>query len=128
MVRAGAGKRDWVGPFKITNKTFDVTPANNNSQGEYNIRLYYTAAELVGFDANDIKSMGKSAGASGAGNVLGTSFASLKVNNAYSTDFAYLATFKSGFSGFATEKRYTPGLFSNSKQNPKYCKCPFSTR
>jgi len=98
--RAGADETNWVGTFHITNKTFKVTPTNNNPTGTYEITLYYTAAELEHFNGEDIKSMGKSAGAIGAGNVLGTSYASVQVSAAFNTDFAYTATFDSGFSGF----------------------------
>lgn len=98
--RAGTGKMTWVGNHNITKKTFKVTPTNNNPNGEYTITLYYTAAELAGFSGAEIKSMGKSTGAIGAGNTLGNSFTALNVASAYSTDFAYSATFNSGFSGF----------------------------
>lgn len=98
--RAGVGKTPWVGTYNITNKTFKVTPTNNNATGSYKITLYYTAGELAGFSGADIKSMGKSRGSIGAGNTLETSFASLSMASAYSSDFAYSATFNSGFSGF----------------------------
>ncbi len=98
--RAGVDETDWVGTFHITNKTFKVTPTINNPNGAYEITLYYTDAELENFNGDDIKSMGKSAGAIGPGNTLGTSYASVKVEAAFNNDFAYTATFDSGFSGF----------------------------
>jgi Zn-dependent metalloprotease len=98
--RAGADETAWVGTYHITNKTFKVTPTINNPTGSYEITLYYKASELPNFNGADIKSMGKSAGAIGVGNTLGTSYASVQVQDAYSTDYAYTATFNSGFSGF----------------------------
>lgn len=44
--------------------------------------------------------MGKSEGGIGAGNVGSTSFAEVQISAAFNTDYAYTATFDSGFSGF----------------------------
>lgn len=98
--RAGMDETSWVGTYKITNKTFKVTPTNNNPAGKYEITLYYKAAELPNFNGSDITSMGKSAGSIGAGNVASSSFAEIQASAAFNTDLAYTATFNSGFSGF----------------------------
>ena len=37
--------------YACTDKTFMVTPTTNNPTGNYNIRLYYTAAEIAGWEA-----------------------------------------------------------------------------
>jgi Zn-dependent metalloprotease len=97
--RAGANASAWVGTYKITNKTFKVTPTHVNPTGSYEITLYYKASELGTFK-NQITSMGKSAGSIGAGNMASSSYAEVKVESAFNTDYAYTATFTSGFSGF----------------------------
>jgi Zn-dependent metalloprotease len=98
--RAGNNETTWFGNYKITNKTVKVTPTNNNTAGEYEITLYYKSTELGTFTGNSIKSMGKSTGGIGAGNVATSSWAEVQVKEAFSTDLAYTAKFKSGFSGF----------------------------
>ena len=97
--RVGAGAVEWLGGYNITNKTFRVTPTNPNPDGTYEITLYYTESELGAFKGN-VTSMGKSEGGIGAGNARSTSYAEVKVEAAFNTDFAYTATFDSGFSGF----------------------------
>src|SRR5690606_14928723 len=49
---------DGVAPFWnnapdqfLTRKTFFVTPQNNNTSGNYEITLYYTDAEKLGYEA-----------------------------------------------------------------------------
>jgi Zn-dependent metalloprotease len=98
--RSGVDETSWVGTYKITKKTFKVTPTNNNPAGKYEITLYYKTAELPNFNGGDITSMGKSAGSIGAGNVASSSFAEVQGSAAFNTDLAYTATFDSGFSGF----------------------------
>jgi len=97
--RAGQDATPWLSNYNITQKTFKVTPTNNSASGEYEITLYYTATELTNFK-NSITSMGKSAGSIGAGNVPSSSFAETRMTAAYDNDFAFSATFNSGFSGF----------------------------
>ncbi|KQS27103.1 hypothetical protein ASG33_21475 [Dyadobacter sp. Leaf189] len=98
--RAGTDETAWLGDYQITKKTYKVTPAINNPSGRYEITLYYKTAELPTFNGADITSMGKSPGAIGAGNVVGTSFAEVQVTSAFNTDLAYTSVFDSGFSGF----------------------------
>ncbi|SEJ61113.1 Por secretion system C-terminal sorting domain-containing protein [Dyadobacter sp. SG02] len=85
--------------FYITNKTFKVTPTNNNPTGSYEITLYYKSSELPTFNGSQIKSMGKREG----GIPNGTSapvFVAVQSAAAMNTDYAFTATFDSGFSGF----------------------------
>jgi Zn-dependent metalloprotease len=98
--RAGVDTVAWLGKYHITNKTFKVTPANNNEKGKYEITLYYKASELPNFNGPAIKSMGKSKGGIGTGNTAATSFAEVQVSSAFNTDFAFSSVFDSGFSGF----------------------------
>jgi Zn-dependent metalloprotease len=98
--RIGVDTRPWLMSYNITNKTFKVTPTNNNPAGQYEITLYYKASELETFNGGMVKSMGKSAGGIGTGNVGNTSYAEVQVRSAFNTDHAYTATFDSGFSGF----------------------------
>jgi Zn-dependent metalloprotease len=98
--RAGVDEVSWVGPYKITNKTFKVTPANNDPAGRYEITLYYKSTELPNFNGSAINSMGKSAGGIGSANPLSPSFAVVQASAAFNTDLAYTATFDTGFSGF----------------------------
>lgn len=98
--RAGTDVTPWVKSYSITNKTFKVTPTNNNPAGQYEITLYYKSSELPTFNGTAVKSMGKSEGGIGAGNLASTSYAEVQVTTAFNTDYAYTATFNSGFSGF----------------------------
>ncbi len=93
--RAGIGETNWFGPYKISNKTFKVTPSNNNPTGQYEITLYYKAEEINSFSYNSI---GKSAGSILKG--TDNRYAGAKIESIYGTDFTYTATFDSGFSGF----------------------------
>jgi Zn-dependent metalloprotease len=97
--RAGVNETAWFGNHKITNKTFKVTPTNNNPNGNYEITLYYKASELTNFNGAAIKSMGKSEGGI-AGGTLANSNTSSVQKTSFNSDFAYTATFNTGFSGF----------------------------
>lgn len=93
--RIGNGETNWFGTYKISNKTFKVTPTNQNPMGQYKITLYYTANEVVGLTGTSI---GKS-----ADNISNSStglFAEFDSGNIFNTDYYYSATFNSGFSGF----------------------------
>jgi Secretion system C-terminal sorting domain len=95
--RAGNGETTWFGAYKISNKTFKVTPTNPNPAGLYKITFYYKAEELVGMTM-PISSMGKSSGSI----LTGTTglFAEAKSETIFNTDFSFTAIFDSGFSGF----------------------------
>jgi hypothetical protein len=89
----------WVGAKNITKKTFKVTPTNDNPNGNYEITLYYKASELANFNGTDIKSMGKSEGGIQQATAANSFTAPVQMT-AFNNDFAYTATFNSGFSGF----------------------------
>jgi Zn-dependent metalloprotease len=93
--RSGIGQMPWVGVYKISAKTFKVTPANNNPNGTYEITFYYKAAEIAG---TVINSMGKSNGSIVAG-ATGL-YAGGQSGSVFNADYSYTATFNSGFSGF----------------------------
>lgn len=97
--RAGVDETAWIGANKITNKTFQVTPTNNNPAGNYEITLYYKASELPNFNGTDIKSMGKSEGGISSATAATSSTAAV-THAAFNADHAYTATFTTGFSGF----------------------------
>ncbi|REA62088.1 hypothetical protein DSL64_10560 [Dyadobacter luteus] len=97
--RTGTGSESWVASYTITRKTFKVTPSNPNPNGSYKITLYYKDAELGAYKGS-IASMGKSENGITTGNQGAGSFAEVQISSAYETDWAYTATFNSGFSGF----------------------------
>jgi Zn-dependent metalloprotease len=97
--RAGNNETAWIGAKNITKKTFKVTPTNNNPNGNYEITLYYKASELANFNGTDIKSMGKSEGGIQQATAANSVTAPVQMA-AFNNDFAYTATFNSGFSGF----------------------------
>ncbi len=91
----------------IIDKNFIVTPEFNNSSGSYNVTLYYTDAEITGFEgSNSLGStkadlvMVKSEGAVSAASTLeltGTS----PVMYGSGSDWQFTGTYSSGFSGIA---------------------------
>ncbi|MCE6988254.1 M4 family metallopeptidase [Dyadobacter sp. CY323] len=97
--RAGIDETNWVGTKKITKKTFKVTPTNVSPNGNYEITLYYKASELANFNGADIKSMGKSDGGIQQATVANSQTAPVQMAM-FNNDYAYTATFNSGFSGF----------------------------
>ncbi len=89
----------------ITDKNFIVTPEFNNPSGSYQITLYYTAAEIAGWEADntqgdtkaDLFMVKNAAGAVTSATTLelaGTSPV------AYGTDWSFTSTYSTGFSGF----------------------------
>ncbi|QRQ99906.1 M4 family metallopeptidase [Dyadobacter sandarakinus] len=98
--RAGKDATSWVGSYHITRKTFKVTPTTNNPNGRYEITLYYKGAELPTFKGSNINSMGKTEGNISAGSSQKTAYASVRTRTAFETDYAFTATFDTGFSGF----------------------------
>jgi Zn-dependent metalloprotease len=97
--RAGNDETAWIGTKNITKKTFKVNPTNDNLNGNYEITLYYKASELANFNGTDIKSMGKSEGGIQQATAANSLTAPVQMA-AFNNDFAYTATFNSGFSGF----------------------------
>lgn len=96
----------------LASKSFLVTPTNNNPGGSYTITLYYTEAEVAGWETdtgNDrsVLKVAKTGGpinnitpstpeANGATNYL----ASTCPQGTFGSDFYISATFSTGFSGF----------------------------
>jgi hypothetical protein len=106
--RTGTGATQFQngGPANfLADKTLLVTPTNNNPTGSYNIRLYYSDAEIAGWEAatgqsrNDLAILKcENAISTATGNTeIGTS----TVRGTYnSSDFYVEADFSTGFSGF----------------------------
>ena len=100
---ASAGAADYS-TYDFTNKTITVTPTTNNPTGAYNITVYYTEAEIAGWESatGDVRanlSMIKTGGAiSNAQSANSVVLA--PTPNGYGSDWAYTASFASGFSGF----------------------------
>ncbi len=100
--------------YACTDKTFLIAPVNNNATGNYNIRLYYTAAEIAGWEsatgqARSNINIAKTGGpisnitpatplANGATNSYGTNPSRGTHGD---TDFWVEADFATGFSGFS---------------------------
>lgn len=99
----GARMSSSATPRMLTDKSFRVTPENNNNKGKYTISLYYTSAEIDGWLASsgetlDDLVMLKAAGRVSEANVLEES----PVSSAFfEGDFVFSASFSTGFSGFA---------------------------
>ena len=96
--RAGDGASEWLSGYSISDKTLRVIPSNPNPEGSYEITLYYTTAELGEF-ASNITSMGKSEGGIGVGDPSSSTAVPVTVAK-YNDDYAFTATFSTGFSGF----------------------------
>ena len=100
---ASTGVADY-GIYEFTSKSITVTPTNNNPSGTYEITIYYAEAEIAGWEAaagdtranlNMVKTSGDIANAQSANSVVVEAVA-----NSYGSDWAYTASFSSGFSGF----------------------------
>ncbi|MBO9612580.1 MAG: M4 family metallopeptidase [Dyadobacter sp.] len=98
--RSGANGTSWVGSYQVTNKTFKVTPTNNNPTGQYEITLYYKGSELTTFTPGNIKSMGKSPVSIAASQPSNSTTVGVASAPILGTDYAFTATFSTGFSGF----------------------------
>jgi len=95
----------------LMDKTFHVVPANNNPSGQYQITLYYTAAEKAGWEAATAQSFSAiqlvkvtgqisqvtPATPAGAGAVE----IATPAIGAFGSDYTLTYTFNTGFSGFA---------------------------
>jgi len=102
----------------LTTKTFRVTPTNPNATGQYDITLYYTAAEKAGYEASAtpnvwssvqmVKSGGPISGITPATPLASpVTINSVVTHGVYGTDYTVKATFTNGFSGYAMGQ---PGL------------------
>ncbi len=100
--------------YACTDKTFLVTPATNNAAGNYNIRLYYSAAEIAGWETATGQARGNINVAKTGGPISNITPATPLANgptNYYginpnrgtfaTTEFWVEADFTTGFSGFA---------------------------
>lgn len=102
--RAGTGDVDQLG-VETLSKTLMISPTTNNPSGSYNITLYYTEAEISGYEAsnasgnnrNTLELVKSSESVSSA-----TSFSPVTATSTTlpSGDIAYTASINTGFSGF----------------------------
>ena len=105
---------------QLTNKTFKVTPTNVNPAGNYDITLYYTAAEKTGYEAATgqlwstiqmVKATGPISGITPGNPMSGTvTINSVLTQASFGSDYTVKATFTNGFSGFAVGKPGAPPL------------------
>lgn len=102
--RTGTTDVDQLG-VETLSKTLLITPTNNNASGTYSITLYYTEAEMSGYEASNTSGNNrnslvfvKSSGAISSA----TSFETISAvqTTLPSGDLAYTATISTGFSGF----------------------------
>ncbi|GAB4128792.1 MAG: hypothetical protein OHK0045_23450 [Raineya sp.] len=90
----------------LASKTIRVIPTTNNSSGSYNIRLYYTNAEIVGWEGATGQNrtaavISKTPGAISAANLGDPSTqGSPTSQGTYGADFWIEGGFANGFSGF----------------------------
>lgn len=91
----------------VTDKTYKVTPTNPNTQGSYNITLYFTQDEIEGWEnatgnsRNDLSIL-KSPESIASQTLAGSLYGLDATNNVYLTsNFLVTARFNTGFSGFA---------------------------
>ena len=101
------GDPQTVPQTKIFDKTYKVTPTNNNANGQYNITFYITNAEAMGWSLNStnpmhIAKMIKYNGAISAMTYTSTFEQNLITTASYmaGSDWEYTGTFNTGFSGF----------------------------
>lgn len=108
--RAGTGAVPFVNTgsqYDLTQKTIRVIPATNNPAGEYNIRMYFTNAEITGWETatgNNRATMNvvKTANAISSVTPLATAPFDLSTATAtgtYGSDFWLGGNFNNGFSG-----------------------------
>jgi hypothetical protein len=111
--RAGTGTKPFLSTdskWNLMDKTFRITPARNNTSGNYEVTLYFTAAEKAGWESatgnswNNIKLV-KTAGpissvTPSTPNGGGTIEAVTPVFGTLGTHFTLSYSFNTGFSGF----------------------------
>ncbi|HKH60110.1 MAG TPA: T9SS type A sorting domain-containing protein [Flavitalea sp.] len=95
---------------RIMNKTFRIIPTNNNASGLYQITLYYSQAEVAGWEAATgqsfnniqlIKTAGQiSAVTPASANAAGTIEIVTPVRGTFGSNYTLTYTFNDGFSGF----------------------------
>ena len=97
-------------PDYVMSKTFKVVPTNNNSSGQYQITLYYTKAEVEGWqqltgqmftNINLVKVSGHIADVTPANPTgSGTIQSVAPIRGNFGTNYTLTYTFNTGFSGF----------------------------
>lgn len=101
----------------VTDKTFKVIPTNNNSSGTYNITLYYSEAEISGWenstgntrsDMKIVKTIGNISTVTPANPQLPTTIYKISTIGSFGNDVTLTSTFDSGFSGFAAGVKIDP--------------------
>jgi Pregnancy-associated plasma protein-A/Secretion system C-terminal sorting domain len=112
--RAGTGAQWLTGDpqtmaqTKLFDKTYKVTPANNNANGQYNITFYFTQAEMIGWATASSNPIPQAKILKYNGRINDMTFTSNYEQNNATTGSAYLggsdyqltAQFNTGFSGF----------------------------
>lgn len=110
--RAGTGSKSfWNNNSSnfLADKTFQVIPANNNPSGNYTITLYYSQAEVNGWQsatgntwsqAKVVKVPNKISDVTPTTPTTGISVDQSAVTGTFGADFTIQATFSTGFSGF----------------------------
>ncbi|GGM90796.1 hypothetical protein GCM10010967_24850 [Dyadobacter beijingensis] len=98
--RAGNNGVPWLNNYQVSNKTYKVTPTNNNPNGEYEITIYYKASELTTFTPANVLSMGKSPDGIATSDAANTALVAVVTSPAFAGDYAFTSTFNTGFSGF----------------------------
>lgn len=106
--RAGTGAVEaWASGVEnyVASKTFDIVPTTNNPAGNYNITLYYTAAEINGWAAVTSRPLTDLGIIKTQGDITAPlpsdirEFATV-TSMPFGTDYAFTATFNTGFSNF----------------------------
>lgn len=113
--RSGTGATNGTGDYssnEFLDKTIIVTTTNNNAAGSYEIALYYTEAEIAGWEAATGLSRGDLSMIKSTGPISSAQSSNSEVvsfsQNGYGSDWAYAAQFNSGFSGFGFSKINLP--------------------
>lgn len=114
--RAGNGaKTGWESDMTLTEKTFKVTPENNHADGDIEVELYYTEAEIAGWEAQttgdrSVLEMYRADGSIATG-MTNNAENQTVTTDAFGTAFIYTATFNNGLkagSGFGLGNASAP--------------------
>ena len=92
-----------------------VTPSTNNTSGQYTITLYYTEAEIAGWEtgSGDVRAnlnILKSAGGISASDEYNSQGEDSPTYASFGSDHTYSATFSTGFSGFGVSNAPSSAL------------------
>ena len=105
VVNAGTASVSYPNNDTRMSKTFSVTPTTNNATGTYDITLYYTEAELAGYEAESGESrtdmvMMKTEGSIEDATPTNTIFNETVTYTPHTGGGSFTATFVNGFSSF----------------------------